>query len=643
MISNKAIQKSLDNGFSTQEHFSAVDDIQALYQKSKWKETTDDKNGEKYLKIHRYEADIDEQKQAKITLKENVENGSRIYTLELEALAPKIPQRSEAKGEQIAMSRKPEPAHPDTPTAIPSANSTTPNPKSQITSDDLEALDGLKRFFQKQQKESIDDIAQLKATLKKQQEALHKNISKYIAQGNPKKLQLEAEVRDTRAKLTKAYSEKTYFKAQEKELKSIESTLKEYQTNIDSFSQNPSVKNLAPLHKIKKKLYATLEATQYQVAGSRPDNLNRTLNEALETTLEAISQSRKAIALKKTNKSTPNPVQEFREFITATRNDIDYVLGNFDKDTALKVLDEKLANTTNKNQKRFLARLKSEVDSISKIPPPNSPNPNNPTPSAKNPNSTDNASQITNNTGNASVAANNADNAITPPANTDGHAQISPSSAQAVSKTPPPAAEGDKGGGLFDLPSQTQKTNPPQNQINKDEVLQNLQHLPSTPIPKEVSEAEFLEQGLEKVVNKSSFLAHQKTKSDAHTRLKYLNLIKPTLENKDITLKTLGKNGEDRKAYLKVFEYGNGSDKKLFYTLITEQDDSYLITGYPISKIKEVERVIKNAQSVEYFGRPTEALGTATEKNASSLNEIIPNSTQKNARPTRAKTQRARI
>lgn len=361
MISNKAIQKSLDNGFSTQEHFSAVDDIQALYQKSKWIETTDDKNGEKYLKIHRYEADINEQKQAKITLKENAENGSRIYTLELEALAPKIPQRSEAKGEQIAMSRKPEPAHPDTPTAIPSANSTTPIPKSQITSNDLEALDGLKTFFQKQQKESIDDIAQLKTTLKKQQEALRKNIQKFIKKGDPEKLQLEADLRDTQAQLVKAYSEKTYFKAQEKELKNIESTLKDYQTSIDSFSQNPSAKNLAPLHKIKKKLYATLEATENYLALHKPDNLNRTLNEALETTLEAISQSRKAIALKKTNPSTPNPVQEFREFITSTRNDIDYVLGNFDKDTALKVLDEKLASTTNKNQKRFLSRLKNEI------------------------------------------------------------------------------------------------------------------------------------------------------------------------------------------------------------------------------------------------------------------------------------------
>ena len=106
-----------------------------------------------------------------------------------------------------------------------------------------------------------------------------------------------------------------------------------------------------------------------------------------------------------------------------------------------------------------------------------------------------------------------------------------------------------------------------QNQISKDEVLQNLQHLPSTPLPKEINEAEFLEKGLEKVVNKSSFLAHQKAKSDAHTRLKYLVLIEPTLKNKDIALKTFGKNVEYRKAYLKVFEYENNSDKKLFCIL----------------------------------------------------------------------------
>ena len=162
------------------------------------------------------------------------------------------------------------------------------------------------------------------------------------------------------------------------------------------------------------------------------------------------------------------------------------------------------------------------------------------------------------------------------------------------------------------------------NELEKSEVLTNLEHLSAAPLPKELNEAEFLEKGLEKVINKQSFLTHLKSKSDANTRLKYLNLVKPTLKDKDIQLKILGKNGEERTAYLKAFEYGNQSDRKLFYTLITEQDDTYLITGYPTSKIKEVQKIIKNAQSVEYFGRPTEALGTATEKKASSLNDIIP-------------------
>ena len=150
-----------------------------------------------------------------------------------------------------------------------------------------------------------------------------------------------------------------------------------------------------------------------------------------------------------------------------------------------------------------------------------------------------------------------------------------------------------------------------------------LDNLKGVSIPKEISEAEFLETGLNKVVNKNTFLSHLKSKSDAKTRLKYLNLIAPTLQEADIKLNVLGKNKEVRNAYLKAFQYDKNGERKLFFTLITEQDDSYLITAYPISKIKEVERIIKNAKNVEYIGRPTEALGTATEKNASSLNGSI--------------------
>lgn len=159
--------------------------------------------------------------------------------------------------------------------------------------------------------------------------------------------------------------------------------------------------------------------------------------------------------------------------------------------------------------------------------------------------------------------------------------------------------------------------------LETNKALDFLDNLKGVSIPKEIGEAEFLETGLNKVVNKNTFLSHLKSKSDANTRLKHLNLIEPTLQEADIKLNVLGKNKEVRNAYLKAFQYDKNGKRKLFFTLITEQDDSYLITAYPINKIKEVKRIIKNAKSVEYIGRPTEALGTATEKNASSLNESI--------------------
>ena len=125
MTSDKAVAKSVSNGFSETEHFNAVQEVDKLYQRAMFKETTDDKNGENYLKIHRYIAETDNA-QAKITLKESEQHGSKIYTLELEELqAPKIQVHSQDIGEQVSKSRKPEPMHPDTPLENASADSTT--------------------------------------------------------------------------------------------------------------------------------------------------------------------------------------------------------------------------------------------------------------------------------------------------------------------------------------------------------------------------------------------------------------------------------------------------------------------------------------------------------------------------------------
>ncbi|WP_194145520.1 hypothetical protein, partial [Helicobacter apodemus] len=119
MVSDKAIAKSVANGFTAMEHFNAVNDIETLYKNAIFKETTADKHGEIYLKIHRYNAQF-ENANALITLKETTKHGNKIYTLELEELeAPTKQVHSQAIGEQLSKSRKLEPMHPNTPLENP--------------------------------------------------------------------------------------------------------------------------------------------------------------------------------------------------------------------------------------------------------------------------------------------------------------------------------------------------------------------------------------------------------------------------------------------------------------------------------------------------------------------------------------------
>ena len=119
MVSDKAIAKSIANGFTAMEHFNAVNDIESLYKNAIFKETTADKHGEIYLKIHRYNAQF-ENANALITLKETTKHGNKIYTLELEELeAPTKQVHSQAIGEQLSKSRKLEPMHPNTPLENP--------------------------------------------------------------------------------------------------------------------------------------------------------------------------------------------------------------------------------------------------------------------------------------------------------------------------------------------------------------------------------------------------------------------------------------------------------------------------------------------------------------------------------------------
>ncbi len=135
MTSDKAIQKSLDNGFTQEEHFKAVDNIEALFTKARFLQTRDDiKNKDKAIKIYEFMAD-NENSQAFILVKESIDKDyKKIYTLELQELRsglPFTPAPNEREAKQVSKSLNTSGVS-DTPLKTSSADSTTKQNQSEI-------------------------------------------------------------------------------------------------------------------------------------------------------------------------------------------------------------------------------------------------------------------------------------------------------------------------------------------------------------------------------------------------------------------------------------------------------------------------------------------------------------------------------
>ena len=88
MLSNTAINKSIRNGFTRDEHLDAAADIKSLFENAKlYQVTGDDQNKSASLKsVKRFISDMDKNKFAYITVKESIVNGHRIYSLELQEI-----------------------------------------------------------------------------------------------------------------------------------------------------------------------------------------------------------------------------------------------------------------------------------------------------------------------------------------------------------------------------------------------------------------------------------------------------------------------------------------------------------------------------------------------------------------------------
>ena len=129
--------------------------------------------------------------------------------------------------------------------------------------------------------------------------------------------------------------------------------------------------------------------------------------------------------------------------------------------------------------------------------------------------------------------------------------------------------------------------------ITQQEALDLLETLPTTTLPKELDIDTFLK-SLENIENKENFIEHLQSKTDAQSRLAYLNLVEPTLRQPQMILEFANK-----KEYIKSFKDENG--KNILNLIITKQDDTMLVTMIPNVKASYLKSEINKADIIRSF------------------------------------------
>ncbi|OOQ25642.1 DUF3519 domain-containing protein, partial [Helicobacter pylori] len=116
---------------------------------------------------------------------------------------------------------------------------------------------------------------------------------------------------------------------------------------------------------------------------------------------------------------------------------------------------------------------------------------------------------------------------------------------------------------------------------DKEAFLKDLNAIKPMPLPKEIDTESFLND-FNGVKNKENFIKHLKSKPDSKHRLAYLHLVEPTLKEPDITLIFKEQGKEVKKEHIKAFQ---GDPKTIYYFLVTQDNDSKLITGLKVKPI----------------------------------------------------------
>ncbi|EJB87039.1 hypothetical protein HPHPH11_0581 [Helicobacter pylori Hp H-11] len=115
---------------------------------------------------------------------------------------------------------------------------------------------------------------------------------------------------------------------------------------------------------------------------------------------------------------------------------------------------------------------------------------------------------------------------------------------------------------------------------DKEAFLKDLNAIKPMQLPKEIDTDSFLN-AFNGIKNKENFIKHLKNKPDAKHRLAYLHLVEPTLKEPDITLIFKEQGKEVKKEHIKAFQ---GDPKTIYYFLVTQDNDSKLITGLRTSE-----------------------------------------------------------
>ncbi|STP04624.1 Uncharacterised protein [Helicobacter acinonychis] len=110
------------------------------------------------------------------------------------------------------------------------------------------------------------------------------------------------------------------------------------------------------------------------------------------------------------------------------------------------------------------------------------------------------------------------------------------------------------------------------------------------PLPQKIDTDSFLS-ALNGVKNKENFIKHLKSKPDSKHRLAVLHLVEPTLKEPNMTLIFKQQGQEVKKEHIKAFQ---GDPKTIYYFLVTQDNDSKIITGLKV-KISTIKAEIDKA------------------------------------------------